>query len=75
MKNMKSPFGSSLAAAVVGVAAFASSAAPALANSKPHFPPSAPEVGTWLIGAGIVALLGLDFLRRKFVTRTKTSFS
>jgi len=26
-----------------------------------------PEVGTWTIGAGVFAILGIEFLRRKYV--------
>jgi len=73
---MKNSIYSKLAASFVGVATLVSTGGSALAdNDWHHRPPSAPEAGTWLIGAGILALLGLDFVRRKFARRTKSSAS
>lgn len=54
------------ALAMTAAAAFALSGnvAHALAPGPP--PAATPEVATWFIGAGVLAMVAIEFLRRKF---------
>ncbi|GEM_PF-6526246 len=72
MKN--SSFRSKLTTVLLGAGALASSVAPALAGDDywQRKPPTAPEAGVWIIGAAIVALLGLDLVRRKLTRKGKS---
>ena len=49
--------------------AFALGNSTALAKPPHHryTDPACPEVGTWLIGAGVLAILGIQSMRRKMI--------
>ena len=81
MKTQKSGTTSfrSKSTSLVGIATLALGSASAMAGGsywQPQpTPPCAPEVGTWLIGAAMVALLVLDFARRKVARKAQRPVS